>query len=76
MAILQVTQKSETVNCSPAKLCWRLVHDGKKVSALFRAVGETRTGHILFCADTEAECQAEINALGLTPLTARPAIKT
>ncbi len=55
------------INSSPNTQCWRLVHDGKKVMALFESSGVTRTQNTLFCG-TEAEVQAEIARLNLIPL--------
>ena len=64
-----ITFKGETVvvNESPHVQCWRLVHDGKKVISLFETMGITRTRNTLFCAETEAEVQAEIARLKLIP---------
>jgi len=61
-----------TRNTSPASDCWRLVHDGTKVIALFRSTGITSTVNTLYCG-TEDECEAEIARLNLTPLPATPA---
>jgi hypothetical protein len=58
------------VNTSPRTDCWRLVHDGTKVLALFQSTGITQTINNLFCG-TEAECQAKITELHLTPLPAK-----
>ncbi len=65
-----ITFKGESVvvNESPGTKCWRLVHDGKKVISLFETMGITRTRNTLFCAETEAEVQAEISRLKLIPL--------
>ena len=45
--------------------CWRLVHDGVKVIALFKSNGITSTTNQLF-AGRRAECEAEIKWLKLT----------
>ena len=60
------------VSTSPAVQCTRLVHDGKKVLALFDSAGITQTASTLFCG-TAAECAAEIARLNLAPLPLRPA---
>lgn len=44
---------------------WRLVHDGKKVIALFESEGITGTRNALFEGATKADCLAEIAKLGL-----------
>lgn len=64
-----VIVKEITANISLAESCWRLVHDGANVLALFKDEGETWTINTLFCATTEKECQSEIDRLGLIPLT-------
>lgn len=51
-------------NKSPRQDCWRLVHDGKKVLALFRSTGVTETIYTLVCG-TEKECRDEIAKLKL-----------
>ena len=51
-------------NVSPREKCYRLVHDGRTVIALFESVGETSTRNELFCG-TREECDAEIARLGL-----------
>ena len=51
-------------NESPAKLCYRLVHDGKNVFAKFESDGITSTINNLFCG-TEEEVVEEIKRLGL-----------
>jgi hypothetical protein len=77
-----VVQENVMVNVSPAFKCWRMVYDlaGKKVLSLFESGGTTKTAWPLFCSDPtdgtaagsvtsaagEAECMAEIKALGLT----------
>lgn len=77
-----VVHENVTVNISPAFKCWRMVYDpaGKKVLSLFESGGTTKTAWPLFCSDPtdgtatgsvtsaagEAECMAEITALGLT----------
>jgi hypothetical protein len=77
--VLQTSQKtitvqghSVTVNVSPHVQCWRLIHDGKKVIALFESTGITQTINVLYCATTEQEAQAEITRLKLTPLPPAP----
>ena len=69
-AVVPTTQsviEGKVVNVCSGQ-AWRLVHDGKKVLALFDSQGTTRTINALFCATTEAEVQAEITRLNLTPL--------
>lgn len=51
-------------NRSPKVDCWRLVHDGSAVLALFQSAGETTTRQNLFCGTLD-ECNAEITAKGL-----------
>ena len=53
---------------SQAKPCWRLVHDGVKVLALFESGGITWTKHNMYCATLKTECEAIIKKLGLIPL--------
>jgi hypothetical protein len=76
-----VVQESVTVNVSPAFKCWRMAYDpaGKRVLSLFESAGTTKTAWALFCSDPtdgtaagsvtsaagQAECMAEIKALGL-----------
>jgi len=67
---ITVAGKTVIMNVSPHTQCWRLIHDGKKVIALLESAGVTQTINTLFCATTEAECQAEIARLKLTPLPA------
>lgn len=52
------------VNVIESGSCWRLVHDGEKVSDLFESYGETSSIQTLF-AGTEQECLDEIDRLGL-----------
>lgn len=73
--IIQTTQKSLTldgktklVNQSTSVMCFRLVHDGKKVLSLFEANGVTYTINFLYCATTNEEIQTEITSLQLIPL--------
>ena len=47
---------------------WRLVHNGTDVLVLMESGGYTTTMHTVFEAATEAECLAEVERLGLTPL--------
>lgn len=54
-----------TINTCPASDCWRLVHDGTNVIALFHSTGKTSTINNLFTG-TQDECNAQITALGLT----------
>lgn len=49
-------------------ISWRLVHNGTEVLMLMESGGYTTTMHTVFEAATEAECLAEIDRLGLTPL--------
>ena len=55
----------EGFNQSENTNCWRLVHDGSRVIALFESTGYTTTKDNLYCATTEVECLAEIDRLGL-----------
>lgn len=55
---------AKTVYNSTPELSWRLVHNGSEVLALFESVGITSTINRLFTG-TAAECQAEIERLGL-----------
>lgn len=57
--------KDKTANKSPSVRCWRLVHDTKKVIALFESEGDTMCIHEMFCATTEKECLDEIARLKL-----------
>lgn len=50
---------------SPPESCWRLVHVGAKVIALFESSGITWTKSNLFCATTKQECLDEIAWLKL-----------
>ena len=54
-------------NESPAEDTWRLVHDGKRVLALFQSTGFTWTTNNLFCG-SEKECSDVIDQLKLIPL--------
>jgi hypothetical protein len=63
-----ITVSQITANVSPTQKCWRLVHDGVSVLALFEGEGETWTINNLFCATEEKEIQAEIDRLGLKQL--------
>ncbi len=65
MTQLTTTRTALPCNASPSVLCWRLVHDGTKVIALFQSAGDTWTKQDLFCATTQADCLAEIARLGL-----------
>ena len=53
------------VNRSPARRCWRLVHDGIGVIGLFDSDGITMTIHEMFVSATREECEAEIDRLRL-----------
>ena len=53
------------VNRSPAKRCWRLIHDGIGVIGLFESDGITMTIHEMFVSATREECEAEIDRLRL-----------
>ena len=64
--------KKATAHRSDKKDSCRLVYDNGKVIAVFHGVGVTHTIHQLFQADTDAECQAQITALKLTPLPSDP----
>ncbi len=44
---------------------WRLVHDGKTVLLLEELSGFTESPHTIFEAQTKAECEAEMDRLGL-----------
>ena len=60
-----------SLNFSPSKECWRMVHNGKQViTAPFLGQGTTGTRWTLFCADTEEECNDAIKRLGLESLPA------
>lgn len=61
------TTEQITVNVITAEDCHRLIHDGTKVIALFNSTGTTKTAHHLYCG-TQAECEAEITRLNLSPL--------
>ena len=63
------TSKGVDFDCylSPKDKSWRLVHDGKQVLAYFESSGTTGTTNMLFVG-TQAQCEAEIAKLGLTPL--------
>ena len=68
MQITEYDLNGKTIKKTDKSLCWRLVHDGTQVVQLFESDGITETPINLFIAETEAECQAEIDRLGLTPL--------
>lgn len=60
-----VNGQSVTINQSPAQECWRLVHDGTTVLLRDQRPGITACIHQLYCAETEAEIDAEIERLSL-----------
>ena len=68
MQITEYDLNGKTIKKTDKSLRWRLVHDGTQVVQLFESDGITETPINLFIAETEAECQAEIDRLGLTPL--------
>lgn len=68
MEITEYDLNGITIKKTDKVLCWRLVHDGTKVVQLFESDGITETPINLFIAATEAECQVEIDRLGLIPL--------
>ena len=65
-AVIEVNGQKIRVNQSPRQACYRLVHDGKNVLALFESEGVTSTKNRLFCG-TKEECEAQIARLGLAP---------
>lgn len=60
-----VTVKEIVANVSMPEISWRLVHDGRKVLALFEATGETWTVNNLVCFASQEEALTEIAKLGL-----------
>ena len=64
LAAADVAQKMD-IRSSPDEKSWRLVHDGKRVKALFESSGFTWTADTLLCTRTEEECLEEIQRLGL-----------
>jgi hypothetical protein len=60
--------KKVTLQESPRENCWRLIHDGKKVIALWEGEGVTWTGNQLYCASKLEEVEAKIKDLNLEPL--------
>lgn len=68
MEITEYDLNGVTIKKTDRSMCWRLIHDGTQVIELFESGGITETPVNLFIAATEAECQAEIDRLGLTPL--------
>lgn len=62
---IEVTAAKIAAKESPKQNCFRLVHDGVSVIALFESNGYTWTRNNLFCTTTEAECLNEIKALNL-----------
>ena len=59
---------------STAAPSWRLIYDSGTVISLEQSAGVTTTKFMLFEAATKAECDAQIAALGLTPLPADPVL--
>jgi hypothetical protein len=74
MKVIQENINGTVFNKVEGVLCWRLIHDGKKVISLFESSGTTMTSHEIFIATTEAECQTEIYALNLEYNTSHPEI--
>jgi hypothetical protein len=70
--IITVQGHPVTVNVSPHIQCWRLIHDGVKVIAVFESPGVTKTLNHLFCATTKPEIDAQIASLNLIPLPPSP----
>jgi hypothetical protein len=68
MEIIEYNLNGVTIKKTDRGLSWRLIHDGIQVVELFESAGITETPINLFISTTEAECQAEIDRLGLTPL--------
>jgi hypothetical protein len=62
--------KSVQVKESPPENCWRLVHDGIRVTHLFECSGKTWVGtnSTMFCSKDKTDCLKEIDRLGLKPL--------
>ena len=85
-AVVPVSQKTTkgvtTSMCSGANV-WRLIYTKGAVKAEFQGNGGTITTLSLFCATTQAEADAQVTALKLTPLPAaqinaqasKPAVK-
>lgn len=65
MEVTQYNLNGITINKTDSEKSWRLVHDTKKVIALFEGVGITQSIHTIFLAATEQECQTEIYILNL-----------
>jgi exopolysaccharide biosynthesis protein len=63
-------KKTKIVKFTITTPVWILVHDGKQIIS-FRemSTGTLQTIQKVFVADTEAEAQAEVDALKLTPTT-------
>ncbi len=67
----QIPVDTITVQESPTETCWRLIHNGAKVIALFESSGLTWTKDNLFCATTKQECLDEIARLKIEYLLER-----
>lgn len=65
MEITQYNIGELVVNKTNNVMCWRLVHDGKKVISLSESSGITQTIHTIFLANTKQECETEIYSLNL-----------
>ena len=65
MEVYQENINGIIINKTDSDMSWRLIHNGKRVIALFESSGTTTTHHTIFLAKTEAECQTEIYFLNL-----------
>ena len=68
MEIIEYQEDGYTVKKTDKGNFWRLIHDGVSVIGCFESNGITETRLTLFVAETQDECQAEIDRLGLLEL--------